>query len=178
MKKALKILGIILALMVLTPLVGMLFLSSKYTVKRSAMVNAEASRIYPRIATLKEWDKWSAWGKASDTNAIFTYEGPESGTGAVWKWDGPRLGNGEMKMLKCVPNESVEYQIGFEHNAFRGHGVITLEKEGAGTRINWVGDGDFGSNPFYKLAGLFMDKMLGGNFETGMNNLKVEAEKK
>jgi len=177
MRKAIKICAFIIGALLLAPLLVGFFLPSAYKVERSLVIHAEAAAIYPRLASLKEWDKWSAWGKGADPAAKFTYEGPESGTGAVWKWNGPKLGNGRLMLTKCVPPELVEYELSFENDSFKGHGAIRLAKEGGATRVAWVGDGDLGGNPLKKLFGRLMDKMLGDAFQTGLNNLKAGAEK-
>jgi hypothetical protein len=37
-------------------------------------------------------------------------------------------------------------------------------------------EGDLGRNPINRYFGLFMGRMLGGDFEKGLSNLKSKAE--
>ena len=61
---------------------------------------------------------------------------------------------------------------------FAAHNTATfdLTPEAGGTRVTWSMEG---ANPFMaKLMGLVfnLDKMIGGDFETGLASLKAQAE--
>jgi hypothetical protein len=56
-------------------------------------------------------------------------------------------------------------------------GSIELRPEGAGLRVVWVDAGDLGMNPINRWFGLFLDKLIGPDFERGLTNLRKLAEK-
>ena len=55
---------------------------------------------------------------------------------------------------------------------------FTFKRESDGTRVVWAMAGE--SSLFHKVMGLFMnmDKMIGNDFEKGLNSLKALSEKK
>jgi hypothetical protein len=55
-------------------------------------------------------------------------------------------------------------------------GEIVLEPINGATRVVWTDSGDVGSNITYKYFGLFMDRLIGPDFEDGLANLKTVAE--
>jgi hypothetical protein len=63
---------------------------------------------------------------------------------------------------------------------FKGQGGATadirFDKVDEGTKVTWGMDTDMGMNPLAKYAGLFMDQMVGGSFEDGLNSLKQICE--
>ena len=59
----------------------------------------------------------------------------------------------------------------------RANGTLKLEPEGAGTKVTWSFAGEAGRNPMMRYMGLMMDGMVGQDFEVGLANLKVLAER-
>ena len=59
--------------------------------------------------------------------------------------------------------------------------VLSIGKDShiflGGTQVTWTMNGDMGANPLYRWMGLFMDKMVGPDFDAGLANLKALAEK-
>ena len=56
-------------------------------------------------------------------------------------------------------------------------GTIELRAQDGGIRVVWADAGDLGMNPVNRWFGLFLDKMIGPDFERGLVNLKRLAEK-
>ena len=57
-----------------------------------------------------------------------------------------------------------------------GTGAIMLEAGGENTKVTWSNEGDLGANPINRYFGLMMDRMMGPDFEEGLNNLKRAVE--
>jgi hypothetical protein len=55
-------------------------------------------------------------------------------------------------------------------------GDLTFTPDGNGTKVAWSINGDGGMNPIFRWFGLFMDKLVGPDFEAGLKNLKKLAE--
>ena len=45
-------------------------------------------------------------------------------------------------------------------------------------KVTWFNQGDLGWNPVSRYFGLLMDKMMGPDFEEGLENLRRKAESK
>jgi hypothetical protein len=107
-----------------------------------------------------------------------TYAGTAAGKGAVYEWEGnSKAGQGRMQIIDAAPTRTA-IQLDFI-KPFEAHNIaaFTALAQGDGTRVTWSMEG---SSPFiHKVVGLFlnMDKMVGGDFETGLANLKTLAEK-
>ena len=113
-----------------------------------------------------------------DPNMKRTYGDVASGVGASYHWVGNKdVGEGNMKITEARAGEHVGIDLDFV-TPFEAHNRtdIDLVKTGEGTTVTWLmsGKNDF----FGKLAGLVMnmDKMVGGEFEKGLADMKVAAE--
>jgi len=133
------------------------------------------------VNELKKWLPWSPWAK-KDPDAKNTFEGPEAGKGAVFHWAGNReVGKGSMTIVDSKPTELIRLRLDFIE-PFPGTSDVEFgfRPEGAGTAVTWAisGKHDF----MGKAVCLFMDmdQMIGGDFETGLANLKgvIETEPK
>lgn len=152
-----------------------LLLPNEYAVERSVTINAPAEKIYPLIATPKEWKNWSVWNQR-DPAMHMRYSGPASGTGAVWEWQSKSQGNGGMNFIDARAPQKISYQLHFEGMGKPSIGSFTLENQGELTKVSWSMQGTSEGNLMMKLFAPFMDRMLGPDFEAGLNNLKKIAE--
>jgi hypothetical protein len=167
--------GTMLAILALL-YVGGFFLSPKFTVSRSLVMAAPADKIYPLIASPRQWKQWSVWNKRDPDMAI-TYEGPESGPGAKWTWTSKSQGDGAMTFTQADPVRRVGYDLFFPDFNTTSSGHFALEPAGTGTKVTWVMNGDMGSNPLYRWIALMSDSMVGKDFDEGLAGLKALAEK-
>ena len=151
--------------------VGML-LPSGFKVQRSVDFAAAPERIYPLIADPREWKRWSVWNRRDPAMAM-QYSGASSGAGARWVWKSASEGNGEMEFTSAVPDERIDYALTFPDMGMRSTGQLRLEPTGSGTRVTWTNEGDMGGNPVNRYFGLFMDRLVGPDFEAGLKNLKA-----
>jgi hypothetical protein len=55
-------------------------------------------------------------------------------------------------------------------------GTMTLAPDGDGVKVTWLDAGDLGMNPLFRWFGLFIEHMIGPDFEKGLANLKRVAE--
>jgi uncharacterized protein YndB with AHSA1/START domain len=104
------------------------------------------------------------------------YGGPAAGVGARWSWRSDSEGNGTMEFIEAVPGERLAYRLSFPDVGMRSTGQLRIEPEGSGVRVSWSNEGDMGANPVNRWFGLFMDRLVGPDFEAGLNNLKRLAE--
>ena len=150
---------------------------SHYHIERSATVNAPASVVFNQVNDLHRWDAWSPWAKL-DPNMKQSYEGAPSGTGAICSWTGnDQVGQGRMTITDSKPSELVKIKLEFV-KPWAGTSATDFffTPQANQTSVKWTMDGD---NTFVgKAFSLFMnmDKMVGGDFEKGLAQMKGVAE--
>lgn len=148
-----------------------------YRIERSSTISAPPSEIFPHLNDLRKSNVWSPWVKL-DPAAKQTFEGPASGVGAVGAWDGNKnVGAGRQTIIESRPNELVRLRLDFER-PFKctSTAEFTLKPTRNETVVTWslAGENNFVSRAFC----LFMnqDKMVGGQFEKGLADLKALTE--
>jgi uncharacterized protein YndB with AHSA1/START domain len=169
------LLGVIVALAAVLAVGGML-LSPTFKVTRSVSVSAPPEKVYALVADPRLWKKWSVWNQRDPAMAI-TYTGPESGVGAAWAWQSKSQGDGKMTFTAAEPGTRVAYDLYFPDFGTTPQGDLRFVAEGQGTRVTWTMDGNMGSNILFRWMTLFVDGMVGKDFEGGLANLKALAEK-
>ena len=165
----------LVAVVALLLVVGMM-LPSGFKVQRSVDMSASPERIYPLIADPRDWKGWSVWNRR-DPAMSMQYAGSPSGTGARWSWKSASEGNGEMEFTNAIANQRIDYALSFPDMGMRSSGQLRLEPNGGGTRVTWTNEGDMGSSPVNRYFGLFMDRLVGPDFEGGLRNLKGLVER-
>lgn len=173
MKLALKILKYLVGIVVVLLAAGFL-LPANYSAQRSITINAPTEKVFPLVANHKEWKRWSIWNQR-DPNMAMTYSGPEMAAGSKWTWKSKSEGNGGMEFSAVETNKRVGYILTME-DMTPATGDLKFTPDGTGTKVSWDINGNAGMNPVFRWFGLFMDKMIGPDFEAGLKNLKKLAE--
>ena len=173
----------ILLLIVIAVVAVLAYASSRpdrFRYERAIRIGAPIVQVAELIDDFHEWGKWSPW-EHIDPTMQRTYSGADAGVGAVYEWTGTgKVGAGRM--------EITEMRSGAER------GVITIKLDffrpfkasntaeflmtptESGTDLVWA---MFGPSPFMsKVMGVFMDmdRMIGKDFEAGLQALKTHAE--
>jgi hypothetical protein len=153
---------------------------SGYRVMRSLAINAPPAAVFPHVNELKKWETWNPWGKI-DPNMKLTYDGPPSGVGASYSWVGNNeVGEGKATIVESRPGEFIRFKLEFfKPMAGVSDTVFTFRPQGTQTEVTWDMSGR--NNFIGKAFCMFMnmDKMVGGQFEKGLADMKsiVEAPK-
>jgi uncharacterized protein YndB with AHSA1/START domain len=149
-----------------------------FKVARSALIDAPPERIYPLINDLHEWAAWSPWARL-DPEQVVTFEGSPLGAGAIMDWSGNRkVGAGRMKITESSRNERIRLKIQFL-KPMRALNDVQFDLKPIGetrTEVIWTmsGKNEFIAKAIH--AFMNMDRMVGGDFEKGLANLKSLAE--
>lgn len=149
-----------------------------FTVKRSLDIRAPAEKLFPQIADFHAWSAWSPYEKR-DPAMKRRFSGASTGVGAVYEWDGNRnVGSGRMEVLEASAPSKLRIDLQFL-KPFKAHNVaeFTFEPHGQDTTVTWAMHGP--KTFMSRVMGLFMnmDKMIGKDFEAGLQNLKFMTEK-
>jgi hypothetical protein len=147
-----------------------------YVVERQAHMAAPPERVRERIVDLRRWESWSPW-EGLDPDMRRAYGGPDAGEGAWYAWEGNRkAGKGRMEITD-VADRTITIDLQFL-KPFKSRSIneFTLQPRETGTLVTWTLTGP--KTFLLKVMGVFMsmDKMLGGDFEKGLANLKAEVE--
>lgn len=168
------VLLVVVGLVALVAVVG-LFLPSKWRIERTVSIAAESETVRAYLDTPRQWADWSPWNQARYPDMVVDYEGPERGVGAAWRWQGKSSGTGRLEIVRSEAGQGVEYKLDCNWPVA---GTISLAPAGGHTEVRWVMAGDTGTNPIAHYFGLFMDRIMGSDMETGLARIKQAAETK
>lgn len=145
-------------------------------VARSIEINAPASDVFAKVNGLKSGAEWSPW-LSRDPEVKLMYSGPDVGVGSKLEWtsEHPQVGNGKQEIVEVIENEKVVTVLDFGSQG-TAMAAFNLVEAGGKTIITWDLDTDMGMNPVGRYMGLMMDKWIGGDYETGLANLKALVE--
>jgi hypothetical protein len=175
MKLLARLLVGLVGLVALLAVIGLL-LPGHYHVRRSTFISAPPAAIFPNIRDLKAWPKWGVWFERDPAMTI-AYSPATAGVGAWSEWKSKSQGNGRMTVTAEEPPSRFDYRLEFPDEGMVSNGSLSLAPSGDGsTRVTAEIEGDLGRNPVNRWFGLFMDKMLGPDFEGGLANLKRISE--
>src|SRR2546426_7507715 len=150
---------------------------SEFRVARSATMSAPAPAVFAQVNDFHKWEAWNPWGKI-DPAMKQTYEGAPSGTGAIYTWAGNKeVGEGRMTITESRPSELIRIKMEFfKPFAATNTAELTVKPEGNQTVVTWsmAGDNNFMAKAIHLVMN--MDKMIGGQFEKGLAEMKSVAE--
>ena len=148
-----------------------------FSVQRSTGINAPAERIFPLIANLKSMNTWNPFVEPDPAIKI-AYSGPDSGRGAAHTWSGnSKVGEGRIEITDAAPSSRVAMRLDM-HKPMKAHNAVefTLQPNGNTTTVTWAMSGESAYLAKVMSVVVSMDKMVGGEFEKGLADLKVLAE--
>lgn len=178
MIKAIAIAGILVAVAVAAVLIFAATKPDSFRIERSALIKAPPEKIFAQVNELKAWAAWSPWERI-DPAMKRTFSGPGAGKGAAYAWEGNKdVGSGRMELIESVPASKIAIKLDF-FKPFEAHNTaeFSFARQGEATTVTWT---MYGPSPYMsKLISLVfnMDRMVGGQFETGLANLKTISEK-
>jgi len=168
---------ITLAALVVIVLIVAAFQPEDFRVERSIVISAPAVLAFEQANDLHKWQEMSPYAKL-DPAAKYVFTGPSAGVDAAMAWVGnSNVGEGKMTIIESRPNELVKMRLDFE-KPFKSTGIaeFTFKQAGDQTTATWAMTGK--KIFITKVMCLFMsmDKMVGGQFEEGLADLKKLAE--
>lgn len=176
MLTAVTIIAIIIALAIAAILIVAATRPDDFRIARTATINAPAERIFPLINDLQSFKLWSPFEKDPAMRRDISM--PSAGKGATYAWNGDRqVGSGHMTITDSSAPSQVKIDLEMLTPFAASNKVeFNLVPRGSGTELTWA---MAGRSPFMmKVMGVFFssDKMVGGEFEKGLANLKRMTE--
>ncbi len=144
--------------------------------ERSVSINAPADKVKTQLLDLHFFqEKWSPWTE-KDPNMKVTYSGEtgKPGNSYAWQSEVKDVGNGSMEFIG-INGDTTLQALRFEGMGESKVYFISTA-EGSGTKVSW---GMRSNVPFFGRGVMLfmnMDKMIGPDFEKGLNKLKTEIE--
>jgi uncharacterized protein YndB with AHSA1/START domain len=149
-----------------------------FRIHRTASIKAPPDKIFALINDLRRFNTWNPYER-KDPNLKGSYSGSASGKGAMYVFAGNQdVGKGSVEITDSVPPHKVSMQLHMiEPMEARNNVEFTIEPRGDSTSVTWAMHGPV--SYFGKIVHLFfnVDRMVGGDFEAGLANLKAVAER-
>lgn len=168
LKYLLYAIGILVVIAIVMGLTG----PKTYDVSRSAIVSGTPEQVWPYVSSLKNMQQWSPWAE-KDTAMVMEYSGTDGTVGSSYTWSGnDEVGKGSQALTDLQPHTYVESELKFrEPMESITTGYTRLADTTGGTFVIWgiKGENSFVGRIFATI--LNMDKMVGPDFEKGLNNL-------
>jgi hypothetical protein len=167
-----------IVILIAIALIAAIFVKKEYNVAREVSINKTADSVYNYIRYLRNQNDYSKWARM-DPNMKKDFKGTDATPGFVSSWEGnDDVGKGE-QTIKTIDDASrtVTYDLHFI-KPFESHSDATMavEPQGAASKVRWSFHGRM---PYpMNLMSLFMsmDKMVGNDLQTGLDNLKQRME--
>ncbi|MBC7535363.1 MAG: SRPBCC family protein [Ferruginibacter sp.] len=172
-----KILVLLLALVVILLIVA-LFVKKDYSIQREVSINKPKTAVFDYIKYLKNQNEFSKWAKM-DPNMKKKFAGTDATVGFISMWEGNGdVGKGEQEIKKISAGESVDYEIRFI-KPWKSVAQSNMSTEAISedqTKVKWSFSG-YMPYPFNLMRLFGMEKMIGNDLQTGLDNLKAIQEK-
>jgi len=148
-----------------------------FRVERRLRIAAPAERLWPLVGELRGFNRWNPYER-KDPLIKGQYAGTANGIGSRYAWQSDKVGTGSLEVTGQQPGRAVQMKLDFV-KPFEAHNQaeFTLQPTPDGaTEVSWRMHGP--ANFMSKLIGVFMDmdKMVGRDFEDGLQNLRHIAE--
>ena len=150
---------------------------SGYQVQRSTTINAEPAQVYGNVVDFHRWESWSPW-EGLDPEMKKTYNGTDGAVGSSYAWSGNRkAGEGSMTITEATEPSKVEIDLRFL-KPFKPQSVTTFDLEPVddATRVTWTMVGSYTAMSRIFSVFMPMEKLVGGDFEKGLAELKARVE--
>jgi uncharacterized protein YndB with AHSA1/START domain len=156
-------------------------LPKDYAVEREITINKPRDSVFLFAKYLKNQDLYSTWNQ-KDPKMKKTYSGTDGTVGFIAGWESTNdeVGVGEQEIKKIVEGERLELELRFKipyeskDNAYMTTEALSPNE----TKVKWGFKGQMPYPMNLMLVTMNMDKMLGKELQTGLENLKVLLEKK
>jgi hypothetical protein len=175
LKKILLVIAVLLAI----PLLTALFVKKTYTVEREILIEKPRQEVFDYVKLLRNQDNFSKWG-SMDPNMKQEYIGIDGNIGFISSWESDQkdVGIGEQSIINIKDGERIDYELHFiKPMEARAKAYMTTEAvTDLQTKVTWSFSGSMKYPMNIVLLFMNMDRMIGGDLEIGLSNLKRVME--
>lgn len=137
------------------------------SIERSAMIAAAPETVIELASSNAGYQAFNPY-KDLDPNLEVQMFGPEAGVGSGFTFES-KDGAGQ-QIVAAVTSDRVTFDLDLGPLGQPTQAISAVAVNGA-TEVTWTMDMDLGLNPVFRVMGLFMDGMIGPNFELGLANI-------
>jgi len=161
-------------------LIVAMFTKKDYGVIREVVINKPKSEVFEYVKLLQNQENFSVWAN-KDPEMKKDFRGTDGTVGFVSAWDSKMkdVGKGEQEIKKIIEGERIDYELRFiEPFASTSFAYITFEGVSeTQTKVKWGFTGKMNYPMNLLLLTMNMERMIGKDFQDGLNKLKVILEK-
>ncbi len=161
-------------------LIAALFIKKEYTINRALVINKPVNLVFNYLRHIKNQDYFSKW-VMTDPEMQKTYTGTDGTVGFIYGWDSKnkQAGAGEQEIIQIVENKKIELEVRFVRpmKSVAKTPFMLEEINAKETNVIWEMQGKMNYPLNFLLAVINMDKLLGKDMETSLQNLKSILEK-
>ena len=178
--KLLKKIVLVLAVIIGAILVAAIFIKKDYSTSRSVVINQPISTVFGYVKLLQHQNDYSKWA-GMDPQMEKTYTGTDGKVGFIsaWKSEKKEVGSGEQEITAIVDNQRIDYNLRFKE-PFESNAKTYITTEAISenqTKVTWGFSGSMNYPLNFLRLFINMEKMIGADFQTGLDHMKVILEK-
>lgn len=150
---------------------------AQFSVSRTIRIAAPPTAVWPYIASLREWERWSPWERL-DAGVERDYSGPQQGAGARSRWSGNRrAGRGEIEIVEAEPPRELVAVVRHERpRRTTSSTTLTLTAHDGTTEVDWAMTGEMNLATRIIARCRPLDGRVGKDFERGLQSLRRLVE--
>ena len=137
------------------------------SIERSATMDAAPSTVIQLASSNTGYQSFNPY-KDLDPNLSVEMFGPAAGVGSGFSFES-KDGVGQ-QTVAAISADTVTFDLDLGPLGQPTQAISAVAVNGA-TEVTWTMDMDLGMNPIFRVMGLFMDDMIGPNFELGLANI-------
>lgn len=134
------------------------------SIARTATMDAAPDAVIALAASNTGYQSFNPY-KDLDPNLTVEMFGPEHGIGSGFTFQS-KDGAGQ-QTVAAVSADTVNFDLDLGPLGQPTQAISAITVDGA-TEVTWTMEMDLGMNPVFRVMGLFMDGMIGPNFELGL----------
>lgn len=176
MKILKRILLFILAVVAVV-LIAALFISKEFSLSKEIVINKPKQEVFNYLKLIRNQEKYSVWVMA-DPDIKIVYTGTDGTTGFTSSWESKdkNVGVGAQEIIEVKEGESMKVEIRFkepmEGTNYANTTVTALGNNQTKVITTFSGQSTYPMN----IMNLFMEKFVGNDMQTNLNNMKKNLE--
>ena len=147
------------------------FLPSKVTVSKTILIKANENEVALQIANFENWKNWYPAFQNKNVT-VKTFQKNDTSFAAITDEKQRKL---LLVLLKSVPG-NIDILLSEENKNKVTYQFILLPHGTGQTQLTWNVNTTLDWYPWKKLAGIFLDKITGPQYEEALQNLKATIE--
>ena len=137
------------------------------SIERSATMDASPEAVIALASSNTGYQTFNPY-KDLDPNLSVEMFGPDAGVGSGFRFES-KDGAGQ-QTVAAVSADTVNFDLDLGPLGQPTQAISAITVNGA-TEVTWTMEMDLGMNPVFRVMGLFIDGMIGPNFELGLANI-------